>query len=203
MDLYTIIAQIFNFLILLLILNKFLYKPLLSVIEKRKEDLCKKIDETDKNLNESQNLKKEYENKIIQLEINKNNEKEKIKKELNDYKKKEIIEIQKEIELEKKKMIDFINSEKKNLIENFNSHFIDLFIEYSNSILSVLSNENLQKQIIYKFFEKITLLSNEKIEEINRILSSKIMYIYSNDEILDKNKNNIIIDYICYFYIVW
>ena len=45
MELYTIIAQLINFSVLLFILNKFLYKPILKTMDKRREDIKNKIEE--------------------------------------------------------------------------------------------------------------------------------------------------------------
>ena len=64
MELYTIIAQLINFSVLLFILNKFLYKPVLKTMDKRREDIKNKIEETQNKLEESDKLKEEYFNKL-------------------------------------------------------------------------------------------------------------------------------------------
>ena len=45
MNLFTIIAQLINFSILIYLLNKFLYKPVLATLEKRREDIKLKIED--------------------------------------------------------------------------------------------------------------------------------------------------------------
>ena len=68
MELYTIIAQFINFGVLIFLLNKFLYKPVLKTMEKRREDIKNKIEETEKKLEESEKLKEEYFKKLQEVE---------------------------------------------------------------------------------------------------------------------------------------
>lgn len=56
----TLIAQILNFLILLAILAKFAYKPLLNVMEERRNRIANDLDSAEKTRLEAENLKAEY-----------------------------------------------------------------------------------------------------------------------------------------------
>ena len=188
MDLYTISVQLINFVILVLILNKFLYKPLLTIIDSKKKAIEKQNKEIEDNLNESDILKNKYLDKLKEFD----KEKQKLKSdaliELENFKNEEIAKINKEIDKERQKLTNQIEVEKKSLIEDYNSFLLDLVIKYSNTILINLSNTNLQDQIINKFLEKVENLSSEKINEINKNLQSSTINIYSNDSISDNNK---------------
>ena len=188
MEIYTIIIQFLNFFLLLLILNKFLFKPLLKLIDDKKKLIDKQMNEIENNLSDSEELKIEYLNKNKQIESEKDLIKQKIDLELSKYKEEELIKISKEIETEKLKIKDQFEIEKNGFIKDFNKNIMDIFIEYSNSVLKSLSNTNLQDQIINKFFEKINLLSSEKIDSFNQNIQSKTISIYSSAEIEDKNK---------------
>lgn len=56
----TLIAQILNFLILLAILAKFAYKPLLNVMEERRNRIANDLDSAEKTRLEAESLKAEY-----------------------------------------------------------------------------------------------------------------------------------------------
>lgn len=56
----TLIAQILNFLILLAILAKFAYKPLLKVMEERRNRIANDLDSAEKTRLEAESLKAEY-----------------------------------------------------------------------------------------------------------------------------------------------
>lgn len=56
----TLIAQILNFLVLLAILAKFAYKPLLNVMEERRNRIANDLDSAEKTRLEAEDLKAEY-----------------------------------------------------------------------------------------------------------------------------------------------
>lgn len=187
MELYTIIAQIINFSVLVFLLNRFLYKPVMRTMDKRRQDIKDKIEETQKKLEESDKLKEEYFTKLQEVE------KENIvlrKQALEDIKKFKELELQKaqeDVAIKKGKFNDYLVLEQKNLIENFNENLSDLFVEYSNDILGVLANSTLQREIINNFLNKINALDNAKVNEINN-LKLDTVYIYSNGEFTDEEK---------------
>ena len=187
MELYTIIAQILNFAVLIFLLNKFLYKPVLKTMEKRRSNIKQKIEETEKKLQESDKLKEDYLNKLKEVE------KENVilrKQAIEDVKKFKELELQKakdDISIKKDKFNDYLQLEQKNLIENFNDNLADMFIEYSNNILKVIANSNLQNEIVNSFIEKLNGLTSDKINSINE-LNLDTIYILSNSALNEEER---------------
>ncbi len=187
MELYTIIAQILNFAVLIFLLNKFLYKPVLKTMEKRRSNIKQKIEETEKKLQESDKLKEDYLNKLKEVE------KENVilrKQAIEDVKKFKELELQKakdDISIKKDKFNDYLQLEQKNLIENFNDNLADMFIEYSNNILKVIANSNLQNEIVNSFIEKLNGLTSDKINSINE-LNLDTIYILSNSDLNEEER---------------
>ena len=188
MELYTIIAQLINFSVLLFILNKFLYKPILKTMDKRREDIKNKIEETQNKLEESDKLKEEYFNKLQEVEKENITLRKQALEDIKKFKDSELQKVKEDISLKKDKFNDYLNLEQKSLIENFNENLSDLFVEYSNNILQVLANSTLQGEIVNNFMQKINDLTDEKVESVNK-LNVEDMYIYSNDELTDKQKD--------------
>ena len=188
MELYTIIAQLINFSVLLFILNKFLYKPILKTMDKRREDIKNKIEETQNKLEESDKLKEEYFNKLQEVEKENITLRKQALEDIKKFKDSELQKVKEDISLKKDKFNDYLNLEQKSLIENFNENLSDLFVEYSNNILQVLANSTLQGEIVNNFMQKINDLTDEKVESVNK-LNLEDMYISSNDELTDKQKD--------------
>ena len=188
MELYTIIAQLINFSVLLFILNKFLYKPILKTMDKRREDIKNKIEETQNKLEESDKLKEEYFNKLQEVEKENIALRKQALEDIKKFKDSELQKVKEDISLKKDKFNDYLNLEQKSLIENFNENLSDLFVEYSNNILQVLANSTLQGEIVNNFMQKINDLTDEKVESVNK-LNVEDMYISSNDELTDKQKD--------------
>ena len=188
MELYTIIAQLINFSVLLFILNKFLYKPILKTMDKRREDIKNKIEETQNKLEESDKLKEEYFNKLQEVEKENITLRKQALEDIKKFKDSELQKVKEDISLKKDKFNDYLNLEQKSLIENFNENLSDLFVEYSNNILQVLANSTLQDELVNNFMQKINDLTDEKVESVNK-LNVEDMYISSNDELTDKQKD--------------
>ena len=188
MELYTIIAQFINFGVLIFLLNKFLYKPVLKTMEKRREDIKNKIEETEKKLEESEKLKEEYFNKLQEVEKENIVLRKKAIADIKKFKEEELQKAKDDISAKKDKFNDYLDLEQKNLIENFNTDLSDLFVEYSNNILQVLANSTLQDEIVNNFVEKVNELTADKVDSVNKLNLDNI-YIYSNAELNAKQKN--------------
>lgn len=188
MELYTIIAQLINFSVLLFILNKFLYKPVLKTMDKRREDIKNKIEETQNKLEESDKLKEEYFNKLQEVEKENITLRKQALEDIKKFKDSELQKVKEDISLKKDKFNDYLDLEQKSLIENFNENLSDLFVEYSNNILQVLANSTLQGEIVNNFMQKINDLTDEKVESVNK-LNVEDIYISSNDELTDEQKD--------------
>ena len=63
----TLIAQVLNFFILLFILKKFAYKPLLDLMEARRQRVVSDLENAEKNRVASEELKAEYEKQLAEV----------------------------------------------------------------------------------------------------------------------------------------
>ncbi|MDD2839694.1 MAG: hypothetical protein PHY80_01010 [Rickettsiales bacterium] len=190
MELFTVIAQLINFTVLIILLNKFLYKPILSSLDKRRDEVRRKIEETEKKLVESEQIKEKYLTNLRELEKENLDFRKKAVQEVKKFKETEIQKAKDDVATRKSKFNEYLVFEEKSLIENFNENFGELFIKYSNMILSNLANSDLETEIVNRFLEKIKLLTLHKVEEINS-LKSDLIYIISNSELTLDQKTTI------------
>ena len=115
-----------NILILFACLSYFLFTPVRSVLDKRKNKIKKELDDADEKLKLAEDMKQEYEKKLAEVKIEINNMLEDAKKNANilsnDIVEKAKTEAKvivdrghKEIELEKEKAIDELKKEVVNI----------------------------------------------------------------------------------------
>ena len=187
MELYTIIAQIINFSVLLFLLNKFLYKPVMKTMEKRRNDIKQKIDDTEKKLEETEKLKEEYLNKLKEVEEENIVLRQRVIDDVAKFKEIEMQKAQDDISNKRERFNDYLKLEQKNLLEKFNKNLLDMFVKYSNHMFSAIANSTLQKEIINAFLNKVNILDKDKIEDINKMKADKI-YIISNALLADDEK---------------
>ena len=189
MNLFTIIAQLINFSVLIYLLNKFLYKPVLATLEKRREDIKSKMEEIEDKLKESDKLKEEYLSKLKNLEKENSILKEKAIQEANEIKELELQKARQDLSEKKDRFNEYLNLEQQKLVENFNENLGKLFINYSNNIFKSIANTDLDNQIINKIIENINNLNNDKIEEINK-LNPDFIEIITSFEVNKERQDN-------------
>ena len=192
MDVYTIVLQIINFVIIIFILNKFLYLPLLKFLDKKKSEYLLSIKKTKIDMDSAAKMKEHYEKKLYQLDLYKDDKIKKIDTEINKFKNDSLALIRNEYFLKKTNLYNFFLIEKKKIFKKFGIKFIDLFQKYINFIIRILVNEDLQTQLVRKFCDMINSLSNDKINELNLLLQrtkSGTIDIYSGEELTANNKN--------------
>lgn len=71
-DWFTVVAQIINFLILVWLLKRFLYGPILNAIDAREQRIVSKLADADAKKNEAEKERKEFQQKSLALEKQRN-----------------------------------------------------------------------------------------------------------------------------------
>ncbi len=143
-----LLAQIVNFVILFLVLKKFLYKPLINLMNKRREKIIEGLEKA-----------KKGEEEFKQIEIIRQRELAKIQKEaeviiakakeIGDEKQQEIL---KEAEEKTKKIIEDakgrIDIEKEKMLKEVRQDIANLVINATEKILEEKVDENKEKELI-------------------------------------------------------
>ncbi len=152
---YTIILVILNFVVLILVLDKLLYKPIVKFLHERQNEIAKDIEEAKLSKEKAKELaaKKEEELKKTVQEANVIKQKakkeaqltaEEILKEAHDSKKKIISDTEKQLEHEKEKVLKEVKGELAELIEKVSEKVIHEKLDDEKDaklIDEILSNE--------------------------------------------------------------
>ncbi|MGB9721110.1 MAG: F0F1 ATP synthase subunit B, partial [bacterium] len=150
-----LIAQIVNFLILLWILNRFLYKPILKLFKDRStkiEDGIKTAENLKKQASEAEQKHKEY------LEEAKKEAHRIIEQatKLGDEEKKKIIEVANE---EARKIVDRtmqeINAEKQNIMADIKKEVGEMVVTLSAELIRKKLDEKSQRELIEEAIKEV------------------------------------------------
>jgi len=68
-DWFTVIAQVVNFLILVWLLKRFLYKPILNAIDAREQRIAKELADAEAKQTEAQKERDEFQRKNEEFEL--------------------------------------------------------------------------------------------------------------------------------------
>lgn len=189
-NLFTFVVQIINFLVLMFILNKLIYRPLIKAIRDRQKYIRSTINNAENKFKEAEKTRIEYETELKQIEIYKQEQIKKIDEELSSYKIDEINKIKEELKIEKKHFIDQLENEKNSIIEGLIGSFCYNISGLLNNIFVSLSNTSFNSIILNKFLNEIHSLSDDSIEKINKS-SSKTINFSSSFELTQEEKNNV------------
>jgi F-type H+-transporting ATPase subunit b len=67
-DPQLLVVQVFGFIVLLILLNKFVYKPIFGILEERQQDIKNTYDKLDQDREAMENARREYEQRLAGIE---------------------------------------------------------------------------------------------------------------------------------------
>lgn len=191
-NIFTLLAQIINFLVLFYILQKILYQPLLKIIEERKQNIREKIDNAENKLQDAQELKSGLQKEISLLNDNKENEKNKIISELSEFKEEELKKIKLDFEKEKESFKKQFLEEQDKILENVVKKVCNNLDDFLSNIFKSLSTQDLQETIFNTFLKELGNLSEINIKKIQNLNNCDILFMSSYD--LDEDEQNLVIN---------
>src|SRR5699024_742941 len=154
-ELIPVIITLISVFILYLILNKFLYTPVLGFIEKRKNNIQDDIDESKKLKDEAMTIKDNYETKISKLEEEGQEIIEGSRQRGNEIREDIIKEAKQEaqdIVARGKKDVD---REKERAYKDMNKYTGEMAVLIASKIMEENITEDNQKHLIDKFIDEV------------------------------------------------
>jgi F-type H+-transporting ATPase subunit b len=162
LDWSTFILEIINFLVLVWLLKRYFYKPVLNVINRRREEIQKKISDAEGIRHEAESLKSEYENRLDDWENEKASARTALRKEIETQRKHMLDELRVSIEQEREK--ERVLNQRK--IENEQRRNEKLAMEqalaFTSRLLTRLATPQLEAQIVRLAIEDLEKLSDEE-----------------------------------------
>ncbi len=168
-DYFTVIAQLINFLILVWLLKRFLYKPVLRAIDAREQRLQQQHEQAQAQQKEAQTLKAQLEQEHSELQQQRDTLLEQARSEVKAQKDKELEQVRAEINLQKQQWQKQLQVEQQNL----QGHLRDCALKQLRSgvsrALHDLAEVKLETQLLNHFSARLQQLSDTQRQELNRI----------------------------------
>lgn len=147
-----------TFVIVLFLLKKFAWKPILSIIKEREQSIAQALESAEQAKREMKNLKAGNEKLLQEARI----ERDKILKEATEIRETMLNEAKGKAKIEAEKIIasarETINTEKNAAIAELKNQVASLSIEIAEKILkSELSNEDKQKALVSNLLQDVKL----------------------------------------------
>lgn len=162
LDWSTFILEIINFLILVWLLKRFFYRPVMDVIARRREEIQAQIEEAEKVRSESEALKTEYENRLSGWEEEKAAARQALHQDIESERRRLREELAASIEQEREK--ERVLSERRLRKEQRNNemHALEKAQAFASRLLTRLADQELEARIIRVALEDLDKLSDEQ-----------------------------------------
>jgi len=188
---FTLIAQILNFFLLVWLLKRFLYKPILKAIDKRESNIIAELNDAEAKKTEALKEREEYKQKNLSFDLE--------RKELFDQAIFESKELQAEL-LEKardeaqdlKNHLEKLSKEKQQNRDNTLALKIqEEVFEVSRKVLSDLASASLEEQVTIIFIKKLESLKDQEVKEFRNALKTSEISLRSAFPLTEKQQNRI------------
>lgn len=158
----TFVLEIINFLVLIWILKRFLFKPVKAVVSQRQADIDKQLLESQRLNDESAALKDEYENRLVNWEHQCQQVREALRREIDAERASQLDLLKQSLEQEKKKAQVVESRQRIEAIRDSEQQALHQSAQFATSLLSRASGPELEARLLDILLEDLSSLSEEQ-----------------------------------------
>ncbi len=170
-DWFTVIAQIVNFLILVYLLKRFLYKPILDAIEEREKRIAGQLEGAAQQKAEAQEERQHYEQLNQELDNKKAALLEEAQSTAETERQRLIGDAKKEYADLRKKLEESLAAEKETLDGELKRRIQTEVFNIARKVLTDLADTSLESQLTNVFLQKLKALSKDEREQLRKAFS--------------------------------
>ncbi|HRP57290.1 F0F1 ATP synthase subunit delta [Agriterribacter sp.] len=160
-DWFTVIAQIVNFLILVLLLRRFLYRPVLNAIEARKNKIAAEVQAAENLRAAAEKIKGEYELKIESLESERNTLIAAAREEALMERDQRMEEVKQETEALRQRLMQSFNDQQQAIEKRIGRKAREEVLAITRKVFSDLASKDLEEFIIEGFLRQLETSEKE------------------------------------------
>jgi F-type H+-transporting ATPase subunit b len=173
-DWFTTGAQIVNFLILVWLLKKLLFKPIIGAMERREQCLASRLQQAETKMGEAQALKNQYEKHLQQLQIEKDQVLSQARQQAESEKAQLLQNLSEEIQQKKTQFDSEMRKQQQELAPLISRTIAEKSLLLSNKMLISLADQTLEQRIIDFFLQHLSGLPDDEQAQIKQSLIKDI-----------------------------
>ncbi|MFP4114136.1 MAG: hypothetical protein ACOC2Y_04945 [Spirochaetota bacterium] len=154
-DLFTFLASLFNFLVLLALLRIFLFKPVTKAMDEREERIANTWDEAEREKQEAEDLKAEYEEKMERVDEERDEMLLATREEMDRQERQRTERLREEIDAKREEWLQALESDKERLLRSVREEVAKATVESTRSALTALANVSLERRMVERLVEEI------------------------------------------------
>jgi F-type H+-transporting ATPase subunit b len=175
---FEIVAQIINFFIILFILQKLLYKPVINAMKERQKRIQEAQKEAELKMNKANELIEEYNKKMADIEEDKREIIYETRKQAQEKKESILENYKQEAEAKRKIYLKEIEDEKQSFIDNLRKRIGTNAVKIASHILNTISSRELEHEVFKSFINELKNLKQNVLDQ-NLLKDEKSLNLYS------------------------
>jgi F-type H+-transporting ATPase subunit b len=193
LDWFTLIAQIVNFLILVFLLQHFLYTPIVRAMDQREQKIATRLEEAQKKRDEADEQFEKYRERLRSLEQERDERLQQIEEEVEEKRRNMLDQTHSEIERLKREWKKDLEREHKSFLQSIRATLGQEFGEVMRQLMIELADANFENQMIGVFYERLNDVDEDQKDQLQQSLdhANGNIIIRSAFEISDENKRTL------------
>jgi len=170
-DWFTLCVQIINFLILVWLLKKVLYQPVLNVMAEREAKIAARLNDAAEKAAQAEHEKGKFLHQQKQLKSSVAGEMLRAKEEADKFRDELIASVRREIDTNRVQWLASLDKEKESFLKETSLTIARGFHKLANNTLRDLAGDDLEKRVLTVFLSELGKLSQEENEQIRRYIA--------------------------------
>lgn len=160
----TFLLEVVNFLILVWLLKRFLYRPVLDVIHRRRAEIEQRLARAEKLQSEARKLQERYEHRLADWEQERHRAREALARELESERARRMQEIEEELQEEREKMRAAEARRQADVKRRIEEEALAQAARFATRLLENLAGPELQERLVELAIGELSRLPRDRVK---------------------------------------
>lgn len=162
----TFLLEIINFLVLVWILKRFLYRPVLSALEKRRQSIQETLDQAARRQDDAVALERKYQGRLQEWEQEKQQARQSLEAEIQAARSERLRQLQKELEEEREKADAVEQRRQSEMDRHYQQQAHRQAARFAGKILTAVAGPEMDTRLFDLFIDQLQALDEEDISSL-------------------------------------
>jgi F-type H+-transporting ATPase subunit b len=192
-DWFTFAAQIVNFLILLFLLKRFLYRPVLEAMNAREQRIADEIRQAEEKHEEAEQRAASYQQQSEEFNETRDDRMKEMNQEVKEQRKKLLREIEQDIQEKKQGWLESLQRNQESFIQELKLQIGQKAAEIARRALEDLADEDFESKMSDIFIQRLKELDLEQRSEFGGLIREERddIVVFSSFELSQRQKDEI------------
>ena len=166
----TVILEMVNFLVLVWILKRFLYHPVLQVIEQRRARIQASLDQAQTRQQQADELQRQYERRLADWQVEKEHAREAFQQEMESQRKQALLGLEASLAEAREKAQVVVQRQQQELEQHMAREALELGAGFASRLLQDLAGPELEGRILDLLGSELAGLPEQQRQSLRRAL---------------------------------